>query len=166
MWERIEKFYTHLYDFVMVVSKVLLLIDLGNTMLAGMGRHKRYVPAWAWSEEIILTCMIYMALISAGLAVRREAHVRMTALDKYLPQMLVKTLDVFDDLMVLGFSALMFVEGIQYAARVGVRSMYTSIPWLSRFWLYIPVGIAGLVIFLFQLEVICKHVKALKGGKQ
>ena len=99
--------------------------------------------------------MIYMALISAGLAVRREAHVRMTALDKYLPLMLVKTLDVFDDLMVLGFSALMFVEGIQYAARVGERSMYTSIPWLSRFWLYIPVGIAGLVIFLFQLEVVC-----------
>ena len=55
--------------------------------------------------------MIYMALISAGLAVRREAHVRMTALDKYLPQMLVKTLDVFDDLMVLGFSALMFAGG-------------------------------------------------------
>ena len=166
MWERIEKFYTHLYDFVMVVCKVLLLIDVGITTLAVMGRYIPFVPAWAWSEEIILTCMIYMALISAGLAVRREAHVRMTALDKYLPQMLVKTLDVFDDLMVLGFSALMFVEGIQYAARVGVRSMYTSIPWLSRFWLYSPVGIAGLVIFLFQLEVICKHVKALKGGKQ
>ena len=166
MWERIEKFYTHLYDFVMVVCKVLLLIDVGITTLAVMGRYIPFVPVWAWSEEIILTCMIYMALISAGLAVRREAHVRMTALDKYLPQMLVKTLDVFDDLMVLGFSALMFVEGIQYAARVGERSMYTSIPWLSRFWLYIPVGIAGLVIFLFQLEVICKHVKALKGGKQ
>ena len=37
MWERIEKFYTHLYDFVMVVCKVLLLIDVGITTLAVNG---------------------------------------------------------------------------------------------------------------------------------
>lgn len=166
MWEKIEKFYTRLYDFVMVVCKLLLLIDVGITTIAVMGRYIPFMPAWAWSEEIILTCMIYMALISAGLAVRREAHVRMTALDKYLPQKLVKTLDIFDGLMVLGFSALMLIEGVQYAVRVGERSMYTSISWLSRFWLYIPVGIAGLVIFLFQLEIICKHVQALKGGRK
>ena len=44
MWERIEKFYTHLYDFVMVVCKVLLLIDVGITTLAVMGRYIPFVP--------------------------------------------------------------------------------------------------------------------------
>ena len=108
-----------------------------------------------------MTCMIYMALLSAALAIKRQAHIRMTALDSYLPDKLVKILDVFGDLVVLIFALIMLVEGSQYAVRVGKNSMYTSLPWLSKFWLYVPVAIAGLAMVLFQIEALWKHVKIL-----
>ena len=136
--------------------------------MAVLGRYVSFVPDPAWSEEIVLTCMIYMALISAALAIHRQAHIRMTSLDTYLPKKAVQVLDIFGDLVVLAFALVMSVEGIQYAAKVGQNSMYTSLPWLSKFWLYIPVGIAGVAMVLFQIEILYKHIMILrgKGGDQ
>lgn len=155
--------YQRLYDFIMVICKLLLIADIGITSMAVVGRYVSFVPDPAWSEEIVLTCMIYMALLSAALAIKRCAHIRMTALDLYLPKIVIRILDVFGDLVVLAFSFLMTFEGFQYAAKVGQNSMYTSLPWLSKFWLYVPVGIAGVAMFLFQLEPLWHHIKALFG---
>lgn len=167
MAEKIEGFYTHLYDLVMFLCKLLLIADIGITSVAVLGRYVSFVPDPAWSEEIVLTCMIYMALMSAALAIRRQTHIRMTALDAYLPEKIVKFLDVFGDIVVLVFAVLMLVEGSQYAVKVGRNSMYTSLPWLSKFWLYIPVAVAGFAMVIFQIEALWKHGKILfgKGGK-
>lgn len=167
MITKIEAFYTHLYNVVMFLCKLLLIADIGITSVAVLGRYVSFVPDPAWSEEIVLTCMIYMALLSAALAIKRQAHIRMTALDAYLPAKVVKVLDVFGDIVVLTFAFIMLVEGSQYAVKVGRNSMYTSLPWLSKFWLYLPVGIAGFAMVIFQIEALWKHIKILagKGGE-
>lgn len=154
----------HIYDVIMFFCKLLLIADIGITSVAVLGRYVPFVPDPAWSEEIVLTCMIYMALISAALAIRRQAHIRMTALDRYLPPVIVRTLDVFGDLVVLIFAGVMLFEGAGYAVRVGERSMYTSLSWLSKFWLYLPVALAGAAIALFQIEILCRHVQILLRG--
>ena len=97
----IEGFYTRFYQIIMFICKILLVADIGITSVAVLGRYVPFMPDPAWSEEIVLTCMIYMALLSAALAVKRQAHIRMTALDRYLPEKLVRILDLFGDLVVL-----------------------------------------------------------------
>ena len=91
----------------------------------------------------------------------------MTALDHYLPEKLVRILDLFGDLVVLVFAGIMMWEGWSYAVRVGEKSMYTSLPWLSKFWLYVPVAFAGFAMILFELEAIYRHIRTMsgKGGK-
>ncbi len=160
----IDVFYQRLYDFVMVICKLLLIADIAITSMAVAGRYIPFIPDPAWSEEIVLTCMIYMGLISAALAIRRQSHIRMTALDMYLPKTAIRILDVFGDLVVFAFAVLMTVVGFQYAVKVGQNSMYTSLPWLSKFWLYAPVGIAGATMVLFQLPLLIQHVKILFGA--
>lgn len=161
--DAIKKFYDLLYRGIMILCKLLLIADIGITSMAVAGRYISFIPDPAWSEELVLTCMIYMALISAALAVHRQCHIRMTALDAYLPKILVRLLDIFGDLVVLVFASIMAVIGAQYAVSVGKNSMYTSMTWLSKFWLYVPVAIAGAAIWLFQIEVLCKHIKILLG---
>ena len=163
----IEGFYTRFYQIIMFICKILLVADIGITSVAVLGRYVPFMPDPAWSEEIVLTCMIYMALLSAALAVKRQAHIRMTALDRYLPEKLVRILDLFGDLVVLVFAGIMMSEGWSYAVRVGEKSMYTSLPWLSKFWLYVPVAFAGFAMILFELEAIYRHIRTMsgKGGK-
>lgn len=43
--------------------------------------------------------------------------------------------------------------------------MYTSLPWLSKFWLYVPVAFAGLAMIVFELEAVYKHIRILSGRK-
>jgi len=163
----IETIYDYLYKLVMIVCKLLLIADVCITSYAVLGRYVgRYIPFIkdpAWSEEIVLTCMIYMAFLSASLAIRKQTHIRMTSLDMYLPVKVCQVLDLVADFLILAFSLIMTTQGLSFARMIGSKATYISIPWLSRFWLYAPIPFAGIAILLFQLEVIYKHAMKLLG---
>ncbi len=170
MTERIKSFYEVFYRIVMFLCKLFLVADVLITSYAVLGRYVgKYIPFISdpsWSEEIVLTCMIYMAFLSASLAIHKQSHIRMTSLDSYLPQKLVQFLDLFGDVLVLVFSVIMLYRGGIYAASVGQKAFYVSLPWLSKFWLYLPVPLSGFAMVLFELEVIYKHVCALTRKSQ
>lgn len=143
----------------MVICKLLLIADILITTMAVAGRYIPFIPDPAWSEEVVLTCMSYMAVLSAALAIRRGAHIRMTALDTYLPKGLVKFLDILADGAVLALSVIMIVVGWQYATGLGAKGSYVSMPKVSRFWMYFPVPLAGVAMLIFELEAVYNHIK-------
>lgn len=153
-----------IFDFmsraVLFVCKLLLIADVLITSMAVMGRYIPFIPDPAWSEEMVLTCMAYMAVLSAALALRNGTHIRMTALDRYLPKNLLKALELAADAAVLFFAFVMLIEGSKYAAGLGSKGFYTSLPKLSRFWMYFPVPLAGASMILFELETVYKHIRA------
>lgn len=167
---KISEFYAQLYRLIMFLCKMLLIAELLITSYAVLGRYVgNYIPFIddpAWSEEIVLTCMIYTAFLSAALAVREESHIRMSSIDVYLPKKVVHILNLFCDILVLAFSLMMLVVGGKYAWSVGMKGYYVSLPKLSKFWLYAPVPLAGLGMVLFEAEVICKHFYQLIGKEK
>lgn len=104
--------------------------------------------------------MSYMAVLSAALAIRTGAHIRMTAFDVYLPKKVLKSLDVLADVAVMALGVIMVVEGWKYTTTLGSKGFYESIPWLSRFWMYFPVPLAGVAMIVFELEAVYSHIKA------
>ena len=146
---------------LMTVCKLLLIADVGITSMAVAGRYVSFIPDPAWSEQMVLTLMVYMAVLSATLAIRRRAHIRMTAFDKYMPPVMVKSLDLLSDIAVLGLGVVMLVYGIKVCnsplARFG---RYESLPQLSRVWMFLPVPIAGAGMIIFELEQIILHLGA------
>lgn len=164
IFEKIDKIkpaYDITYKFVMFLCKILLIVDILITSMAVVGRYVSFIPDPAWSEEVVLTCMSYMAVLSAALAIRRGAHIRMTAFDAYLPKKLVKSLDILADLAVLILAIIMVVVGWKYAAGIGAKGTYVSMPKVSRFWMYFPVPLAGVAMFIFELESLYHHVKGM-----
>lgn len=157
--DKVKPAYDMVYKVVLLICKLLLITDIIITGMSVVGRYVSFVPDPAWSEEIVLTCMAYMAVLAAALAIRRIAHIRMTALDRYLPGTLVKTLDVISDLAVLALAMIMIFVGWHYALEIGAKGTYVSIPVLSRFWKYFPIPLAGVAMVIFQLEVLYHHIK-------
>lgn len=163
IFEKIDKIkpaYDMTYRFVMFVCKILLIVDILITSMAVAGRYIPFIPDPAWSEEVVLTCMSYMAVLSAALAIRRGAHIRMTALDGYLPKKLVKSLDILADFAVLVLAVIMITVGWKYATGIGSKGTYVSMPKVSRFWMYFPVPLAGVAMLIFELEALYNHVKS------
>ena len=166
--DRIKPIYDRVYKFVLNLCKILLIADILITTMAVAGRYISFIPDPAWSEEVVLTLMSYMAVLSAALAIRRGAHIRMTAFDKYLPKKLVLFLDIIADLAVLGLGIVMVVVGWNYAVQIGSKGSYVSMPNVSRFWMYFPIPLAGIAMIIFELEILYGHLKTifLKEDKQ
>ena len=163
--DKIKPAYDISYKVILFICKILLIIDIAITSYSVAGRflHK-YIPFIkdpAWSEEIVLTCMSYMAVLSAALAIRKGNHIRMTALDRHLPKTVAVVLDILADVAVMALGVIMLVVGWQYATTLGGRGFYVSMPWLSRFWMYFPVPLAGIAMIIFEIEALYNHIKTL-----
>lgn len=158
--DKIKPAYDITYKVVLFICKLLLIADILITTVSVLGRYVPFIPDPSWSEEMVLTCMSYMAVLSAALAIRRGAHIRMTAFDAYLPKIVVKVLDLVADIAVLVLGIIMLMVGWKYASTLGGRGFYVSMPWLSRFWMYFPVPLAGGAMIIFEIEAIYSHVKS------
>ncbi len=159
--DKIKPVYDVIYKVILFICKILLILDIAITSMAVAGRYISFIPDPSWSEEVVLTFMAYMAVLSAALAIRRGAHIRMTAFDNYLPKGLVKFLDILADVAVLLLALVMIVVGWQYATGLGAKGFYTSIPKLSKFWMYFPVPLAGVAMLVFEIEALYNHVKSI-----
>ena len=159
--DKLKPVYDMIYKVILFICKILLILDIAITSMAVAGRYISFIPDPAWSEEVVLTFMAYMAVLSAALAIRRGAHIRMTALDGFLPKGLVKFLDILSDIAVLLLALVMIVVGWQYATGLGAKGFYTSIPKLSKFWMYFPVPLAGVAMLVFEIEALYNHIKSI-----
>ena len=158
--DKVKPAYDVTYKVVLFICKLLLVADILITTFQVCGRYVPGIPDPSWTEESILTLMSYMAVLSAALAIRRGAHIRMTAFDNYLPKRVIHVLDLLADVCVLSFGIIMLVVGWQYASTLGARGSYVSMPWLSRFWMYFPVPLAGVAMIVFEIEAVYNHIKA------
>ncbi|WP_026477344.1 TRAP transporter small permease [Alkaliphilus transvaalensis] len=159
--DKMKPAYDAVYKVVLFLCKMLLIVDILITTMAVAGRYVSFIPDPAWSEEVVLTCMAYMAVLSAALAIRRNAHIRMTAFDRFLPRKLIIVLDILADVAVLGLGLVMIVVGWRYVVLLGSRGSYVSMPGLSRFWMYFPVPLAGIAMVIFEIEAIYNHIKKI-----
>ena len=159
--DKIKPAYDLVYKAVMLICKLLLVADIVITSMSVVGRYVSFIPDPAWSEEVVLTCMSYMAVLSAALAIRRGAHIRMTAFDNYLPKKVVTFLDILADVAVLVLAVTMITVGWKYATGIGSKGTYVSMPKVSRFWMYFPVPLAGVAMVVFEIEALYNHVKKI-----
>lgn len=162
VFEKIDKLkpvYDAVDKAVMILCKLLLIADILITSMAVLGRYVSFIPDPAWSEEIVLTLMSYMAVLSAAIALRHNTHIRMTALDKWLPPKALLVLELVADAFVLAFAVVMISSGFTASLKMA-KASYTSIPALSRFWKYFPIPLAGITMIIFEIEVLYNHIKA------
>ena len=156
---KFEKVYNFVYSVFMLICKLLLVADILITSWIVLARYIKVIPAPNWGEELILTLMSYMAVLSAALAIKRNAHIRITAFDRYLPEKVIITLDLIADLAVLALAVVMLVTGWSYATGLGAKGTFISMPWLSKFWQYFPIPLAGLAMIFFEVERIVLDIE-------
>ena len=163
--EKLKIFYDWMYKITLFVCKVLLVADILVVCFTVLGRYVSFIPDPTWTEEITLTLMSYMAVLSGALAIRRGAHIRMTSFDRYLPKKLINVLDILADIAILALAYVMIVEGFKYADGIGGKGFYPSLPWLSKKVMYMPIPVAGIAMVIFELESLVNNIRRLMGKK-
>lgn len=171
--EKIKPVYDWAYKIMLFICKLLLIADIIITSITVAGRYFPFFTAPHWGEEMVLTLMVYMAVLSATLAIRKRSHIRMTAFDQYLPKKAIICLDLMADLAVLILGIILVKYGyevIKPTGNIAKFAKYSSLPKLSQIWMYLPVPIAGLGMIIFELEQVFQHLEEFfvpkKDGKE
>ena len=159
--EKLKPVYDVTYKVLLFLCKLLLIGDIVITAWAVAGRYLPFITDPYWSEEMVLTLMVYMAVISATLAIRKKAHIRMTAFDRYLSPLAIKVSDLISDVAVFALGVVLTVYGIKLCASpLSSLGRYASIPTLSKFWQYLSIPVAGVGMVIFELEQIFQRIQA------
>ena len=160
--EKLKPVYDVAYKVILFFCKLLLIADIVITTWSVAGRYIPFITDPAWSEEMVLTFMVYMAVLSATLAIRKRSHIRMTAFDKYLPPKVLTVLDLIADVAVFALGVVLLIEGAKIVAptsNIAKFAKYSSIKTLSQIWMYMPVPVAGVGMILFELEQIFLRIE-------
>ena len=160
--EKLKPVYDWAYKIILFLCKLLLIADIVITSWSVAGRYIPFISDPHWSEEIVLTFMVYMAVLSATLAIRKRSHIRMTAFDQYLPKKVLTVMDLIADIAVLVLGVVLVVQGakvIDPNGSLAKFAKYSSLPNLSQVWQFLPMVIAGAGMILFELEQIFLHIE-------
>lgn len=158
--KKVHPLFKTIYDVFMILCKIMLIVDIVVTFWVVVARYTP-VPAPNWSDDVILSMMAYMAVLSAALAVRRNAHIRMTLFDDKLPKKAIPYLDLFSDLLVLAFAFVMAIFGLKLANKI--PGYYIALTFIPKFWQYFPISLAGFAMLFFEIERILVDLYHIAG---
>ena len=158
--DKIKPFFDVVYKALLFICKLFLVGTIFVTCWMVAGRYIVFIPSPMWTEEVILTLIAYTTMLSASLALRRSAHIRMIALDPYFHKTVIKALDLIADIAIMYFSYVMIMQGWEFTTNIGAKGFYVSMPNVPLTWRYLPVPLGGIFLLFFNIEVTYNHIKA------
>jgi TRAP-type C4-dicarboxylate transport system permease small subunit len=135
------------------VEHVLIrILFVGLVVVVFAGVLLRYVFRFPliWGEELSLFMFIWLALLSASVAVRNRSHFRMAELVALLPPPARKACDVATLLVMGALTAVLFWQGFGLAhGGLGEEAPALRVPMA---WVYsaFPVGALSMIVFLLE----------------
>lgn len=125
----------------------------------------RYVlkGSMVWGEPVVLMCMVYMSLVSAALAIRKDTHIRMMIIDFVAPKWVVAIMRCAAQIGIFIFGLFMIYYGWDFIVRVARRNIMTGVGIRST-WLYLANPVAGVAICLMEIERLINFFDRLRRG--
>ncbi|MDA3956246.1 TRAP transporter small permease [Oceanispirochaeta sp.] len=155
----LKSFFDSIYNISMIACKFFFIVTIVITAYVVFGRYVLHSHP-VWGEEVVLISITYMALISSGLALRREAHMKMTALDMVLSEKAVNRLKLISTVFVMAFSLIMIIVGFKFTWAMRL-SRLTGLR-IATSWQYLSVPLAGIIIFSMTLEKVLEFFGILE----
>ncbi len=94
-----------------------------------------------WSEEAAMISLVWFGMLAVAIGVRRHRHIAITFLRDLLPPRAAIVLDVFAQLMILGFALILIVNGSELMAIAGKTRLPAS--QIPKFLLYLSAMAGG-----------------------
>ncbi len=142
---KFNKFYFDVLCFAITVIAVVLLIPVTLQVFA---RYTSIIPTWMWTEEAARFCLVWMVMLGAAIAVRKNMHFNIDLLpEPKTPQGRILARMLVNVAVAVFGGALLWISAIYtYDARTEV----SEITEMSMALMYIsfPISAAGWLLFL------------------
>jgi TRAP-type C4-dicarboxylate transport system permease small subunit len=145
----------------MTTCKICFIAMVALTTYVVFNRYIVKSPL-SWGEPVVLMFMVYMALVSAALAIRKDSHIRMQIIDFFLPRKAVAFFRGAAHVCIFFFGIFMIWNGWKFTIQAG-RNLMTGVG-IKSLWLYVAVPVAGVAICLMEIERLINCIDRIKRG--
>lgn len=136
-WSMFEK---RLERVVLTVCKLFLLVQVLVVSYVVFGRFVlNKTPGWG--EELALLCMVWFSMLSIGLGIKSDSHIRMNLYENLIPKRFRALLEYVWFAFDIGLALVLIVAGWQMAALAGFSTL--SGMGVSSMYLYASVPAGG-----------------------
>ena len=121
----------------------------------------RYIFKYSfpWAEELTRYLMVWMALLTAGVILRRDKHIRVDIFSKKIPPKLVFLFKTALNLLTIIFLIVLFKEGLSTA--FSMKQVSTSSLYISMFWPYFSIPVSSMCMIIFMINNILNDVQKM-----
>ncbi len=145
----VKKFFDIVYWILLTIGKIGFIGMVAITSWVIINRYFIKSPM-SWGEPVVLMFMVYMSLISAALAIRKDAHIRMQIIDFLVPDKVMPVIRAFGQILIFGFGLFLLIYGIKFT-HIAARNIITGMT-IKSSWLFMAGPISGGAIVLMELE--------------
>jgi tripartite ATP-independent transporter DctM subunit len=143
--ERIERI---LGLVVAVIAAVILLFEIALLFVGVVARYFLHRPL-VWGDELASTLFVWLSVLGAVLAMRRNAHMRLTTFIGYAPLPLRRRIETVILLVVAAFVLFVIYPAVEYAIDEAI--VRTPGLGISNSWRASAVGAGAILIAIFSI---------------
>lgn len=115
-----------------------------------------------WTEELARYVFIWSIFLGAAISARDRRHIRVELLQKYIPELGLRTLKVFNGICILAFLAFIIPPAFRYAIYAyRLKAIASQIP---MFFVYVSLPLCGLLIAIHYIHNLYKDFTSLFTG--
>jgi len=155
-----KPWYNCLEEWVLAFSFALMTAIVGiNVFLRMIGES---IP---WADQASRILFVWCTLIGISLGALTGQHLKVEAIDSFLPRKISFWIDLFGDVVSFIYAIVVSVVMWQYIQNIIEFPQYfSSMPWLSAAVMYIPglIGMIGFCIRITQASLL-PNIKLIKG---
>lgn len=158
----VTKFFDGVYWLFMTSCKLCFIAMVIITTAVVVNRYLlKY--SMTWGEPVVLMCMVYMSLVSAALAIRKDTHIRMQVIDFLVSKKTVAVMRALAQVGIFVFGLFMIYYGWLFMTKVARRNIMTGVGIRST-WLYLANPVAGVAICLMEIERFINFIDRWRRG--
>ncbi len=116
-----------------------------------------------WTEEIALVTMIWIAMLGAGIGLKKDIHMRVEVFMSVFPKKIQRFVEIAIMVLIGYFGVQMTRYTVMMVQRLPNRLAATGI---SVAWMYVPIAICGVLLVMCAFLKILEQVASLKEGRK
>ena len=143
---------------LIIVVTAAVGICTTNIVLRYLIRGVAAMRPFAWGDEVMRMCAIWIAFLAAGLGVKGNSHISVQAvMDKYVPKNIAAVLNKISKVIVLAVLLYITIYGV--IVTISMKDSYLQNLPVSNAWFYVavPVGTAYLFYDYLLILIFGRH---------
>lgn len=140
------------------LEKICTAFVIGIELIVFFNVFFRYVlnNPLSWGEELVSILIFWITFLGAGLAVLQRKHMKMSLLELFLPESILKIIEHIISLLSMGFLALLFHSGLKMIDLMGHRP--TELLRWPFFTVFAAIPIGASIMFINEILVIKRRI--------